>query len=132
MIVSAPAKGVDLTVVMGVNHKLYDAAKHTVVSNASCTTNCLAPVAHVLHKQFGIQHGLMTTVHSYTSDQRLLDNIHKDPRRARTAATNMIPTTTGAAKTVGEVIPALKGKLDGLSIRVPTVSIFPSRTSSSH
>ena len=91
VIVSAPAKGVDLTVVMGVNHKQYDASKHTILSNASCTTNCLAPVAHVLQKAFGIQHGLMLTVHSYTSDQRLLDNIHKDPRRARTAATNMIP-----------------------------------------
>ncbi len=123
VIVSAPAKGADLTVVMGVNHKQYDAAKHTILSNASCTTNCLAPVAHVLQKAFGIQHGLMTTVHSYTSDQRLLDNIHKDPRRARTAATNMIPTTTGAAKTVGEVIPALKGKLDGLAIPVPTVDV---------
>lgn len=123
IIVSAPAKGVDLTVVMGVNDKLYDNSKHHLLSNASCTTNCLAPLMHVLHKSFGVQHGLMTTVHSYTSDQRLLDNIHKDPRRSRTAATNMIPTTTGAAKTVSEVIPELKGKLDGLSIRVPTVDV---------
>jgi glyceraldehyde 3-phosphate dehydrogenase len=123
VIVSAPAKGVDLTVVMGVNHKNYDKSKHTVLSNASCTTNCLAPVAHVLHEKFGIEKGLMTTVHSYTSDQRLLDNIHSDPRRSRTAALNMIPTTTGAAKTVGEVIPALKGKLDGFSVRVPTPDV---------
>lgn len=123
VIVSAPAKGVDLTVVMGVNHKQYDASKHHMLSNASCTTNCLAPVAHTLNQAFGIQHGLMMTVHSYTSDQRLIDNTHKDPRRARAAAMNMIPTTTGAAKTVGEVIPALKGKLDGLSIRVPTPDV---------
>jgi len=123
VIISAPAKGMDLTVVMGVNHQLYDNNKHNMLSNASCTTNCLAPIVHVLNNAFGIKYGLMTTVHSYTSDQRLLDNLHKDPRRARTAATNMIPTTTGAAKTVGEVIPALKGKLDGLSIRVPTVDV---------
>jgi glyceraldehyde 3-phosphate dehydrogenase len=123
VIISAPAKGVDLSIVMGVNHKLYDASKHQVVSNASCTTNCLAPVAYVLNKKFGIKHGLMTTVHSYTNDQRILDNLHKDPRRARTAAQNMIPTTTGAAKTVGEVIPELKGKLDGLSVRVPTPNV---------
>lgn len=123
IIVSAPAKNMDLTVVMGVNHHLYDNAKHHILSNASCTTNCLAPVVHVLHQKFGVKYGLMTTIHSYTSDQRLLDNVHKDPRRARTAATNMIPTTTGAAKTVGEVIPALKGKLDGLSVRVPTVDV---------
>lgn len=123
IIVSAPAKGVDLTVVMGVNHKQYDGSKHTILSNASCTTNCLAPIVHVLHSKFGVKYGLMTTVHSYTSDQRILDNIHKDPRRARTAATNMIPTTTGAAKAVGEVIPSLKGKLDGFSMRVPTVDV---------
>lgn len=123
VIISAPGKGVDLTVVMGVNHKNYDASKHHVLSNASCTTNCLAPLVHVLHTEFGLKHGFMTTVHSYTSDQRLLDNVHQDPRRARTAAVNMIPTTTGAAKTVGEVIPALKGKLDGLSFRVPTVDV---------
>jgi glyceraldehyde 3-phosphate dehydrogenase len=123
VVVSAPAKGVDLTIVMGVNHKLYDPSKHVVVSNASCTTNCLAPVVHVLHEKFGIQHGLMTTVHSYTSDQRIIDNTHKDLRRARTAGLNMIPTSTGAAKTVGEVLPALKGKLDGHSVRVPTADV---------
>lgn len=123
VIISAPAKGVDLTVVMGVNQKLYDNAKHHVLSNASCTTNCLAPLVHVLHQKFGVKYGLMTTIHSYTSDQRILDNIHKDPRRARTAATNIIPTTTGAAKAVGEVIPELKGKLDGFSMRVPTVDV---------
>ncbi len=123
VIISAPAKGVDLTVVMGVNHDQYNPAKHTVLSNASCTTNCLAPMAHVLHNKFGIKHGFITTVHSYTSDQRLLDNIHKDPRRARTAAQSMIPTTTGAAKAVGEVIPALKGKLDGIAVRVPTPNV---------
>lgn len=119
VIISAPGKNVDLTVVMGVNHTAIK-PEHTVFSNASCTTNCLAPVVSVLHKAFGIKHGLMTTIHSYTSDQRILDNVHSDPRRGRTAATNMIPTTTGAAKTVGEVIPELKGKLDGFSMRVPT------------
>jgi glyceraldehyde 3-phosphate dehydrogenase len=123
VIVSAPAKGVDLTVVMGVNHMQYDASKHHVLSNASCTTNCLAPVVHTLHSNFGLKHGFMTTIHSYTSDQRLIDNIHSDPRRSRTAGTNMIPTTTGAAKTVGEVIPELKGKLDGFSVRVPTPNV---------
>jgi len=123
VIISAPAKGVDLTCVMGVNHTQYDNAKHHIVSNASCTTNCLAPIVHVLHNAFEVKHGFMTTIHSYTSDQRLIDNIHKDPRRARSAATNMIPTTTGAAKTVGEVIPALKGKLDGFSVRVPTPNV---------
>ena len=123
VIVSAPAKGVDATFVMGVNHKSFDPAKHVVVSNASCTTNCLAPVAYVLQSNWGIKNGFMTTVHSYTSDQRLVDNIHKDPRRARSAAMNIIPTTTGAAKTVGEVIPALKGKLDGISLRVPTQNV---------
>jgi glyceraldehyde-3-phosphate dehydrogenase type I len=123
VIVSAPAKGVDATIVMGVNHKVYDAAKHTVISNASCTTNCLAPIAYVLNKKFGIERGLMTTVHSYTSDQRLLDNVHSDHRRARAAAVSMIPTTTGAAKTVGKVIPELEGKLDGFSIRVPTADV---------
>ena len=123
VIVSAPAKGIDGTFVMGVNHTSYDPAKHSIVSNASCTTNCLAPIVHVLHQKFGVNHGLMTTIHAYTSDQRLLDNAHKDPRRARSAAVNMIPTTTGAAKTVAEVIPALKGKLDGHSIRVPTVDV---------
>lgn len=122
VIISAPGKNVDLTVVMGVNHTQIK-PDHTVLSNASCTTNCLAPVVSVLHKAFGIKHGLMTTVHSYTSDQRILDNAHSDPRRGRTAAMNMIPTTTGAAKTVGEVIPELKGKLDGFSMRVPTPDV---------
>jgi glyceraldehyde 3-phosphate dehydrogenase len=123
VMISAPAKGIDLTVVMGVNHSLYDNSKHHILSNASCTTNCLAPVAHTLHKHFEIKHGYMTTIHSYTSDQRLIDNIHKDPRRARTAAANIIPSTTGAAKTVGEVIPSLKGKLDGIAVRVPTPNV---------
>jgi glyceraldehyde 3-phosphate dehydrogenase len=120
--VSAPGKGMDLTVVMGVNHEKYEKS-HQILSLASCTTNCLVPVAHVVHNKFGIVSGLMTTVHSYTGDQRLLDNAHRDPRRSRSAAVNMIPTTTGAAKSVGEVIPALKGKLDGLSIRVPTPNV---------
>jgi glyceraldehyde 3-phosphate dehydrogenase len=123
VIISAPAKGHDYTIVLGVNHKGLDITKHHILSNASCTTNCLAPIVHVLHEKFGVKYGFMTTIHSYTSDQRLLDNIHKDPRRARTAATNMIPTTTGAAKSVGEVIPALKGKLDGFSVRVPTPNV---------
>jgi len=123
VIVSAPAKGVDGTFVMGVNHKTYDPSKHVIVSNASCTTNCLAPMANVIHNKWGIKSGYMTTIHSYTSDQRIIDNIHKDPRRSRTAAANMIPTTTGAAKSVGEVIPALKGKLDGISVRVPTPNV---------
>ncbi len=123
VIISAPGKNSDLTIVMGVNHQKYSPKDHHIVSNASCTTNCLAPVAWVLNKEFGIERGLMTTVHSYTSDQRLLDNTHKDLRRARAAAVNMIPTTTGAAKTVGEVIPELKGKLDGLAIRVPTPNV---------
>lgn len=123
VIISAPAKGVDLTVVMGVNHSKYNSSEHHILSNASCTTNCLAPVVDTLHKAFGVKYGLMTTIHSYTSDQRILDNIHKDPRRARTAATNIIPTTTGAATAVGEVIPELKGKLDGFSVRVPTPNV---------
>jgi glyceraldehyde 3-phosphate dehydrogenase len=123
VIISAPAKGVDLTVVMGVNQDKYNPSEHHVLSNASCTTNCLAPIVATLHKEFGVKYGFMTTVHSYTSDQRILDNIHKDPRRARTAATNLIPTTTGAAKAVGEVIPELKGKLDGFSVRVPTPNV---------
>jgi glyceraldehyde 3-phosphate dehydrogenase len=123
VIISAPAKGVDLTVVMGVNHNKYESQNHHVLSNASCTTNCLAPIAHVIHSKWGIQQGYMTTIHSFTSDQRILDNLHKDPRRARTASTNMIPTTTGAAKAVGEVIPELKGRLDGISIRVPTPNV---------
>ncbi|MBI2975213.1 MAG: type I glyceraldehyde-3-phosphate dehydrogenase [Deltaproteobacteria bacterium] len=123
VIVSAPAKGDDLTVVMGVNHQAYDPAKHTVISNASCTTNCLAPVAKVLHETFGIERGFMTTIHSYTNDQRLMDGPHKDLRRARAGAMSQIPTTTGAAKAVGLVLPELKGKLDGFSVRVPTPDV---------
>ncbi|MEY4616894.1 MAG: hypothetical protein RJB66_1854 [Pseudomonadota bacterium] len=121
--VSAPADGADLTMVYGVNHTAYDPAAHTVISNASCTTNCLAPVAKVLHETFGIEHGMMTTVHSYTNDQRILDGSHKDLRRARTAGVSMIPTTTGAAKAVGKVLPELKGKIDGTAIRVPTPNV---------
>ncbi len=123
VIISAPAKGPDHTIVMGVNHDTYDKDKHHIVSNASCTTNCLAPVAKVLHEKFGIVSGLMTTVHSYTGDQRLLDAPHKDLRRARGAALSMIPTTTGAAKAVGLVLPDLDGKLNGLAIRVPTPNV---------
>ena len=123
VIMCAPGKGLDATFVMGVNNNIYDHNKHHVVSNASCTTNCLAPVAKVLHDKFGIVNGFMTTVHSYTSDQVLLDGSHSDPRRARAAAMSMIPTTTGAAKTVGEIIPELKGKLDGYSVRVPTPNV---------
>src|SRR5579871_4506385 len=122
VLISAPAKGVDLTVVYGVNHDKLE-ADHTIVSNASCTTNCLAPLAKVLHESVGIEHGLMTTIHSYTNDQKILDQIHADPRRARAAAMNMIPTSTGAAVAVGEVLPELKGKLDGSSIRVPTPNV---------
>ncbi|MCX5692264.1 MAG: type I glyceraldehyde-3-phosphate dehydrogenase [Candidatus Omnitrophica bacterium] len=123
VIITAPAKNEDLTVVMGVNERVYDPAKHSVVSNASCTTNCLAPVAKVLIEKFGIKRGLMTTIHSYTNDQRILDLVHKDLRRARAAALSMIPTTTGAAKAVSLVLPELKGKLDGLAIRVPTPNV---------
>jgi glyceraldehyde 3-phosphate dehydrogenase len=123
VIISAPATDPDFTVVLGVNDKSYDAAKHDVVSNASCTTNCLAPVAKVLHDTFGIVSGTMTTVHSYTNDQKLLDLPHKDLRRARAAALSMIPTSTGAAKALHLVIPALKGKLDGFSLRVPTPNV---------
>ncbi len=123
VIISAPAKGADLTLCYGVNHTAYDPAKHHVLSNASCTTNCLAPVAKVLDEAFGIRRGLMTTVHSYTNDQRILDLPHEDLRRARAAALSMIPTTTGAARAVGEVLPALKGKLDGMAIRVPTPNV---------
>jgi len=123
VIISAPAKGADFTICFGVNQAAYDAAKHHVLSNASCTTNCLAPVAKVLHESFGIRRGLMTTVHSYTNDQRILDLPHKDLRRARAAALSMIPTTTGAARAVGEVLPALKGRLDGMAIRVPTANV---------
>jgi glyceraldehyde 3-phosphate dehydrogenase len=122
VLISAPGKGVDLTVVYGVNHhKLLPG--HTIVSNASCTTNCLAPVVKVMHEAIGVERGLMLTIHSYTNDQALLDQMHKDPRRARAAAVSMIPTTTGAARTVGEVIPELKGKLDGTSVRVPTPNV---------
>jgi glyceraldehyde 3-phosphate dehydrogenase len=122
VLISAPAKGVDLTVVYGVNHEKLEAG-HTIVSNASCTTNCLAPVAKVLNDSIGIERGLMTTVHSYTNDQKILDQIHPDMRRARAAAMSMIPTTTGAARAVGEVMPELKGKLDGSAIRVPTPNV---------
>jgi len=122
VLISAPATNADLTVVYGVNHgKL--AKNHTIVSNASCTTNCLAPVAAVLHKAIGIEHGYMTTIHSYTGDQPVLDTLHKDLYRGRAAALSMIPTTTGAAKAVGEVLPELKGKLDGTAIRVPTPNV---------
>ncbi|MDN4174810.1 type I glyceraldehyde-3-phosphate dehydrogenase [Nocardioides sp. SOB77] len=120
VIISAPASNEDVTVVMGVNHQTYDAAAHTVISNASCTTNCLAPMAKALHEGLGITKGLMTTIHAYTADQNLQDNIHKDPRRARAAALNMVPTSTGAAKAIGLVLPELKGKLDGYAMRVPT------------
>ena len=123
VIISAPAKGEDITVCLGVNDKSYDPAKHNVISNASCTTNCLAPVAKVLHESFGIESGLMTTIHSYTNDQRLLDLPHSDLRRARAAALSMIPTSTGAAKAIGLVLPELKGKLDGIAIRVPTPDV---------
>jgi glyceraldehyde 3-phosphate dehydrogenase len=123
VIISAPAKGEDITLCMGVNEKSYDPAKHNVISNASCTTNCLAPVAKVLHETFGIETGLMTTIHSYTNDQKLLDLPHKDLRRARAAALSMIPTSTGAAKAIGLVLPELKGKLDGVAIRVPTPDV---------
>jgi len=119
VIVSAPGKDADLTLVLGVNHSSYDPAKHHIVSNASCTTNCLAPVVKVLHDTFGIQRGVMTTIHAYTNDQRILDLPHKDLRRARAAALSQIPSSTGAAKAIGLVIPELKGKLDGSSIRVP-------------
>jgi glyceraldehyde 3-phosphate dehydrogenase len=123
VVITAPAKGPDVTVVLGVNADTYDPAKHQVVSNASCTTNCLAPVAKVLHETFGIRKGWMTTIHSYTNDQQLLDLPHKDLRRARAAALSLIPTTTGAAVAVGEVLPQLKGRLDGISIRVPTPNV---------
>ena len=123
VIISAPAKTPDATLAMGVNDSDYDAAKHHVISNASCTTNCLAPVAKVLLENFGIKHGLMTTIHSYTNDQKLLDLPHKDLRRARAAALSMIPTSTGAAKAIGLVLPALKGKMDGIAIRVPTPNV---------
>ncbi|MBM4254707.1 MAG: type I glyceraldehyde-3-phosphate dehydrogenase [Deltaproteobacteria bacterium] len=123
VLVSAPSKGADITLCYGVNHTAYDAGKHTVISNASCTTNCLAPVAKVLNDNFGIKRGLMTTVHAYTNDQRILDLPHSDIRRARAAAQSMIPTSTGAARAVGEVLPQLKGKLDGMAVRVPTANV---------
>jgi glyceraldehyde 3-phosphate dehydrogenase len=122
VIISSPAKA-DITVVYGINHKKYDPKVHNVLSNASCTTNCLAPLAYVLDKAFGIEKGLMTTIHSFTNDQRILDSSHSDLRRARTASTSMIPTTTGAAKAVGEVLPELKGKIHGISVRVPTQNV---------
>ncbi|MEW6128242.1 MAG: type I glyceraldehyde-3-phosphate dehydrogenase [Acidobacteriota bacterium] len=123
VIISAPAKGEDITIVMGVNHDKYNPAEHHIISNASCTTNCLAPVAKVLHDNFKIKKGLMNTIHSYTNDQRLLDLPHKDLRRARAAGLSIIPTTTGAAKAIGLVLPELKGKLDGISLRVPTPNV---------
>jgi glyceraldehyde 3-phosphate dehydrogenase len=123
VIISAPAKGEDVTIVLGVNDKMYDPAKHHVISNASCTTNCLAPAAKVVHENFKILKGSMTTIHAYTNDQRILDLPHKDLRRARAAALSMIPTTTGAAKAIGLVIPDLKGKLDGYAMRVPTPDV---------
>ena len=123
VIISAPAKNPDITVCYGVNHTNYDPASHHIISNASCTTNCLSPVAKVLHESFGIARGLMTTVHAYTNDQRILDLPHSDIRRARAAAQSMIPTSTGAARAVGEVLPELKGKLDGMAVRVPTANV---------
>jgi glyceraldehyde 3-phosphate dehydrogenase len=123
VVISAPAKGEDLTVVLGVNEEAYDPARHTILSNASCTTNCLAPVAKVVLDTFGIRRGLMTTVHSYTADQVLVDGPHKDLRRARSAATNVVPTTTGAARALALIIPELKGKFDGFSLRVPTPTV---------
>jgi glyceraldehyde 3-phosphate dehydrogenase len=123
VVISAPAKGEDVTIVLGVNEGMYDAGSHHVISNASCTTNCLAPVAKVIHETFGIKNALMNTIHSYTNDQQLLDLPHKDLRRARAAAVSMIPTSTGAAKAVALVIPDLKGKFDGISVRVPTPNV---------
>lgn len=123
VIISAPAKGEDVTIVLGVNDEMYDPANHHVISNASCTTNCLAPVAKVIHENFGIKNALMNTIHSYTNDQQLLDLPHKDLRRARAAALSMIPTSTGAAKAVALVLPDLKGKFDGISVRVPTPNV---------
>ena len=123
VIISAPAKGEDLTIVMGVNEEKYDPAKHNILSNASCTTNCLAPMAKIVHETFGIKHGMMTTVHSYTNDQQILDLPHKDLRRARAAGLSIIPTTTGAAKAVALVLPELKGKLNGFALRVPTPNV---------
>ncbi|MDQ2904069.1 MAG: type I glyceraldehyde-3-phosphate dehydrogenase [Ktedonobacteraceae bacterium] len=123
VIISAPAKGEDITIVLGVNENKYDPARHNIISNASCTTNCLAPTAKVLNDTFGIERGLMNTIHSYTNDQRILDVVHKDLRRARTAGSNIIPTSTGAARALALVIPELKGRFDGMSLRVPTVTV---------
>ncbi len=123
VIISAPAKGEDLTIVLGVNEYMYDPAKHNIISNASCTTNCLATTAKVLNDTFGIERGLMNTIHSYTNDQRILDQVHKDLRRARSAGANIIPTTTGAARALALVIPELKGRFDGMSLRVPTITV---------
>jgi len=123
VIISAPAKGEDLTIVLGVNDNMYDPARHNILSNASCTTNCLAPAAKVINDAFGIEKGLMNTIHSYTNDQRILDQVHKDLRRARSAGVNIIPTTTGAARALALVIPELKGRFDGMSLRVPTVTV---------
>jgi len=123
VIISAPAKGEDVTVVLGVNESTYDPDRHSIISNASCTTNCLAPTAKVVHDRFGIRRGLMNTIHSYTNDQRVLDVAHKDPRRARAAALNIIPTTTGAAKALALVMPDMKGRFDGFSLRVPTPTV---------
>lgn len=123
VIISAPAKNEDITVVIGVNEEKYDPEKHHIISNASCTTNCIAPVVKVLHDNFGVNRGLMSTIHAYTNDQRLLDTFHKDLRRARSAATNIVPTTTGAAKAVTQVIPELKGKMDGVAYRVPVPTV---------
>lgn len=123
VILSAPGKGVDVTLVLGVNEHAYDPARHRIVSNASCTTNCLAPLLKVLHEAFGVKQAFMTTVHSYTNDQRLLDSQHDDLRRARSAALSLVPTTTGAARAIGDVLPALAGKVDGIAIRVPTPNV---------
>ncbi len=123
VIITAPAKNEDITLVLGVNHEAYDPARHHIISNASCTTNCLAPVAKVLHESFGIEYGVMTTVHAYTNDQRIQDQVHKDLRRARAAAANIIPTSTGAAKAIHLVLPELKGRMHGIALRVPTLTV---------
>jgi len=123
VIISAPAQGEDLTIVLGVNEEMYDPARHTIISNASCTTNCLAPVAKVVHEEFGIVKGFLVTVHAYTNEQRLLDKTHRDPRRARAAGVSIIPTTTGAARVLALVIPALEGKFDGYALRIPTTTV---------
>ncbi len=123
VIISAPAKGEDITIVMGVNENMYNPAKDNIISNASCTTNCLAPTVKVINDRFGIEKGLMNTIHSYTNDQRILDQVHKDLRRARSAGVNIIPTTTGAARALALVIPELKGRFDGMSLRVPTITV---------